>query len=133
MYCPLNRGIALHAVKKYDEAEKALFRAYQFNPRNVHNNYHLGKFYQEVKKDHARAIAFFRVAVENTNGRHPQGDIAMAESLIQLKRQDEARSSYQRALSVEPQNTAALFNWARMEFDLGKIGKSMEVYRQLVQ
>jgi protein O-mannosyl-transferase len=131
LYCSLNRGIASQALKKNDEAEKAYMRAYALNPKNVHVNFHLGKFFQDVKKNDAKAAEYFRTSVELTGGRYPAGDINLALALTNIKRYDEARAALIRALSVEKDNTVALFNLARIESEVGNDKAAGQLYERI--
>ena len=51
-------GWVLFAQGRLDEAERELLKAYDLNPGNLQNLYHLGKFY-EAKNDIARAEEFY--------------------------------------------------------------------------
>ncbi len=132
MYCRLNQGIAYQSLNKIPEAEKAFQIAYQLNPRSVHVNFHMGRFYQESKKECGKAIEHYRAAVDNQGGKYPAADINLSACLIELKRTQEARQALQRALAAEPGNTQALFNLGRVELDSQNPGAAEQAYRGIL-
>ena len=133
MYCPLNHGISLFALGKYAEAEQSLQKAYTFNPRSTHVNFHLGRYYEEVKKDYEKASSYYQTAVDVTGGRYPAADIRLASCKSQLKKFDEARAALNRALSVEPDNTMAYFELAKLELAVGNTQGSLTASESLLR
>jgi tetratricopeptide (TPR) repeat protein len=147
MYCSLNRAIsyqnmadgeaakgnAAQAAKLNDEAEVALKRSLDLNPRNVNLNFHVARFYETVRKDDAKAIGHYRIAVDGTGGRFPSADINMANSLVRLNKLDEARASLARAIQVEPENELAIFTYAQLEFNAGNLPAAREQYSRLLK
>jgi tetratricopeptide (TPR) repeat protein len=147
MYCPLNRGIALQALGGeaeksghapeaaafYDKAEGAFKRAYELNPRSVHSNFHLGQFYQDVRKDYAKAIDLYRVSVEVTGGRYPAAEARMASCYTSLKRPQDAVPVLAHALEVEPDNENVIFEKGRAEFESKDLKAAAATYQALIQ
>ena len=131
-YCPLNKGISLFALKRFDEAEIAFQKAYGLNPTNLHINYHLGRLQYDHKMDYKKAIEYFRASVDVTGGRYPEGDIYLALSHEKLGQYKEAKDALSRALSIEPDNQSALFNLARMFFSLKEYDASIKSYERLI-
>jgi tetratricopeptide (TPR) repeat protein len=131
MYCPLNRGISLEALGKvaehegrhdeanalFNKAEDAFKRAYQLNPRSVHANFHMAQFYDEVRKDCAKAVELYKVAVEVTGGRYPAAEARIGSCYTTLNRPSDAVPVLAHALEVEPNNEAALFEMGRAELE----------------
>lgn len=146
MYCALNKGVAFSsmgqiadnsgkkdlAATDYNLAEKSLQRAYSLNPHSVHVNFHLARFYEDVRKDFSRAIPYYSASVEGTGGRYPAADIHLATCYSHSHQYDEARTSLRRALGVEPDNQFALFELGRLEFDAGKSDDSIGAYLHLL-
>ncbi len=146
MYCPLNKGVAYNgmaqnsqsagkiedAKKEMAEAEKAFFRAYDLDPRSVHTNFHLGQYYQDIKKDCAKAVGFYRAAIDLTGRRYPDADVRIASCYESMKRNSDATAALKEALSVDPKNEGALFELAHFDFDLGKVADSLSTYEQLL-
>jgi len=132
MYCALNKGVSLYAMAKYEDAEKTLLRAYQLAPRNVHVNFHLGKYQLEVKKDFVQAAMYFKYAVDATGGRYPAADINRAIALSFMKNYAEARNCLNRALSYEPGNLGGLFQLGRIELETGNAGGAVQAYDRLL-
>ncbi|MGZ3698682.1 MAG: tetratricopeptide repeat protein, partial [Bdellovibrionota bacterium] len=147
MYCPLNIGVADTALgfnargngkkdeadRLFAQAEKAYRRALDLNPKNVHANFHLARYYQDVRQDWNKALEMFTTAVDVTGGRYPAADVQRALCLEKLGRRAEADRALDRALSVEPTSGAALFEKARIAFEGGQIPQSIATYRQLLQ
>jgi hypothetical protein len=92
MYCPLNRGVSLQALGLtaqaegrqaeadafFGKAEAAFLRAYQLNPRSVHANFYLARFYEEVRKDCGKAVGLYQASVQATGGRFPAAEARVA-------------------------------------------------------
>lgn len=147
MYCALNKGIAYSALagiatnqgkkdesdKMYGEAEKSLLRGYQLNPRSVHVNFHLGRYYEEHTKDFAKAIPYFKTAVDLTGGIYPEADLHLANCFSKLKQFDHAEESFARAVASEPGNPGLLFERARIEFENGNLDNAIASYEHLLQ
>jgi tetratricopeptide (TPR) repeat protein len=133
MYCPLNKAIALQGLRKHDDAEKSFLRAYSLNPRSVHANFHLAKFYQDVRKDQEKAIQHYKTSVDVTGGRYPAADINLAIAYGSLKRYEEARASLRRALEIEPGNALALFQLGRVEIESGHADEATRAYKRLLE
>jgi|GEM_PF-2410397 len=133
MYCPLNKGIALNGLQKYDEAEKSFQRAYQLNPRNVHVNFHLGNYFETQKKDFSKAAEYFITAVQLTGNRYPEADQRAAAMYANLARFEDARKSLKRALEIKPGDADILFQIARLEFDAKNVVGAREAYQALLQ
>jgi tetratricopeptide (TPR) repeat protein len=147
LYCPLNLGISYRALGsaaekdgKKEEArqlneksERSLARAFQLNPRNVHVNFHLGTFLEEVKKDCAKAVDHYRTAVELTGWRYPSADLKLGGCLLKLKRGEEARVAFDRAVAVEPGNSGLLFDRGRIELEAQDLEAAARTYRALVE
>lgn len=132
-YCSLNKGISLQALGRTTEAEAAILRAYNLNPRNVAVNYHMGQFQRDAKKDLAKAAEYFRISVDLTGGRYVDGDVALAGTLAAMGKWDEARAAIQRASDVDPGNSGILFSWAQMAFEAGNMTASVDAYRKLLE
>jgi tetratricopeptide (TPR) repeat protein len=147
MYCALNKGIAFQnistelerngkkedAARKLDEAERSLLRAFSLAPRSVHVNFHLARFFEETRRDCARAIPHYRASVEFQGGRYPAADIRLAVCSAQLKKLDDARASLDRALQVEPTNESAMFERGKIEFEAGNLAIAQTAYLQLLE
>jgi tetratricopeptide (TPR) repeat protein len=147
MYCPLNRGVSLQAIGLkaessgqrdraaaiFDKAEAAFKRAYELNPRSVHSNFHMGQFYQDVRKDCGKAVGLFKTSVEVTGGRYPAAEQRMAACLVSLKRTDEAVATLQHALEVEPGNQGALFELARAQLEGNRPKDAAMTYDRILE
>jgi tetratricopeptide (TPR) repeat protein len=132
MYCPLNKGISLQAMGRLDEAERAYLRAYRLDPKSVHANYHLGRFYDEARRDPEKGQRYYLAAVELSGGRYPEADFRAAKDLMALKRYGAAESSLRRALEVEPSNQDALFELGKLQYETARIEPALESYRKLL-
>jgi tetratricopeptide (TPR) repeat protein len=147
MYCSLNLGISRagvaakleaegkkdEAAKRWSEAEKSFDRAYQLNPKSVHVNFHLGKYFEERKQDYAKAAEFYQAAIDLTGGRYPDAEIRRAQCLTRLKRFDDAEAALGRALDVEPANQVALFQKAATSFEAGRRDDAIALYEKLLE
>jgi tetratricopeptide (TPR) repeat protein len=128
-YCSLNRGIALTALGKLEEAEVYLRKAHGMAPRNIHMNFHLGQFLEEKRNDCEKALPFFQRSAEGANGRYPAADYRAASCLGQLKRWTEARAALQRALGQEPQSVFGWMALGRLELDAGDAAAANSAFR----
>lgn len=133
MYCPLNKGISHIARGNKEEANTALHRAYNLNPKNTHTNYNLGRYYDEMEKDDEKALQYFSAADQVTGRRYPDAKARMAAIYIRQNRLNEARSLLQEALQIDPSNQGAWFEAGRIEHTQGRHAESMSVYRRLVE
>lgn len=145
MYCPLNKSIGYGALgaaaekagkkdeaKRYSElSEKSLQRAYQLNPRNVHVNFHLGKLAEELHNDPESASRYYRAAIDLTGGRYPAAELRLGGAYARLKKLEEARAAFRRALEVEPNDEGLLFEKGRIEIQNGLTADATETYRTL--
>lgn len=147
MYCSLNKAISYHALgnaaekngkrdeaaKNFDFAEKSLQRAYQLNPKNVHVNFHLGRFSEEIHKDYEKAAEYYRISINLTGNRYPAAEVRLASVLSKLNRWDEASKALDRAIALEPQNEGIFFDQGRMALEAGRLDEAVFAYRKLVE
>ena len=147
MYCPLNRGVAFQnlaaaaegagkvedAKANYGQAESAFQRAYSLNPRSVHTNYHLGRFYEDVRKDYAKAAELFNTAVTVTGGRYPDADFHLSFCYMKLHRYDEALVAINRGLSIDPGNESLLFARAQLQYETGDLTTALASFDYLLK
>lgn len=129
LYCPLNLGISYFeyalieksqgnstgAENDFKNAEAALNRAYSLNPHHVHTNFHLGRYYDEAKRDYALAVKFYLKSVELTGQRYALAEIRLARGYRRLNQIDAARASLDHALLLEPLNEEGLFEKGVLE------------------
>ena len=152
IHCPLNRSIANYnwgmflkfaknnggssqedAEKYFNDAEKDILRAYSLGPNSMLVNYHMGKFYQDVRQNYEKAAGYYKVAIQLSGGRHPDAESHLAACNVKLKKFDEAASGMSRALAMDPQNQSLLFEKAKIEFETGKFSESVETYDKLLK
>lgn len=145
-YCPLNRGISYlalgqgaerlgkgpDAVRAYDEAEKALLRAYALNPRNVHVNFNLGRIHEEVRKNYAKASEFFRAALDLTGGRYPAAELRIAACLAAQGKWSEADAAFDRLIAQQPGDPTPAFERGRVELDHGNAERAWRTYSRFL-
>ncbi len=114
VYCPLNKGIIGLATKNAELAEKNLMRAMALDPESPWLNFHLGRFFHEIKKDPERAIFYFSKADSLTGNRYLEAKEGIAQIHLEKGEKEKARSLASEVLSLQPNRPSArdLFNQA---------------------
>jgi tetratricopeptide (TPR) repeat protein len=95
-----NRGIALRALRQFDEALACYDRAIAVKPDNaiIYNNH--GNVLQEQRR-YEEALASYDRAIA-LNAAYVEAYVNRGAALQELKRHDEALASYDRALALRP-------------------------------
>jgi len=146
MYCPLNLGIShfalgklaesaqnqVNAAAEFKEAEKALEKAYELNPRSVHTNFHLGRVYEELKHDYDKAIELYSRSIDLTGGRYAAAEVRLAACFQKLKRHPAAMAALNKALSLDPSNEIALFEKGKLALELGQLEEASQSYERFL-
>ncbi len=146
VYCALNKAISLHSLgkaleaggkqveaqEKFDRAEKSFLRAYQLNPRHVHLNFHLGKFYSVTRGDCEKGMSFLRASVVGTGGRYPAAEAQLASCLAKLNRHKEALEAITHALEVEPGSEILWFEKAKIQYEARDYDGSSQSYQSIL-
>lgn len=105
-----NRGIALIALGRLDEAERSLRRAIELNPRRAEPWYALGNLKIQQDDPQATFEAFLRVL--EINPRDGRAWTNMGNALQQMGKHDDALAAYERAASLLPREAAVYYNLA---------------------
>jgi predicted O-linked N-acetylglucosamine transferase (SPINDLY family) len=101
-----NRGIALMALGRLDEAEQAIRRAIELDPTRAEPRYALGNLKAQQKQPQAAFEAFLQaLQIDPRDGRSWTN---MGIALQQMGKLDDALAAYERARSLLP-NEAAVY------------------------
>src|ERR1700692_514683 len=103
-----NRGIALNALKRFDEALASYDRAIAVRPDFLEALMNRGNTLQELRRFDAALASFDRASAVRPD--HADAYYNRANTLHALKRFDEALSSFDRALALRPDYAPALVN-----------------------
>lgn len=132
MYCPLNRGIALKAMGKKEEAASAFAKAYGLNTNNTHVNFHYGVYWQEMAQNSEKALFHFQQADRVTGGRYPAAKRRMALILQEQKKYNEAARLLQEAVEVEPGNEGAWFDLGGVKLQLNQTLEAAKCFERVL-
>ena len=103
-----NRGIALNALKRFDEALASYDRAIAVRPDFLEALMNRGNTLQELRRLDAALASFDRAIAVRPD--HVDAYYNRANTLHALKRFDAALASFDRALALRPDSAAALAN-----------------------
>ena len=103
-----NRGIALNALKRFDEALASYDRAIVARPDFVEALINRGNTLQELQRFDELLASFDRAIAARPD--HAEAYYNRANTLHALKRFDEALASFDRALALRPNYVDALIN-----------------------
>jgi tetratricopeptide (TPR) repeat protein len=150
-HCPLNRSIAhsnlgnilknankdgskaADVERHYSDAERDILRAYSIAPQSMLTNYHLAKFYLDVRQNYEKAAQHFKTTIQLSGGRHPDAETNLAICNMKLKKFDDAVTGMSRAISMDPENEGLLFENAKMLFEMGKFSEATDGYEKLLK
>ena len=121
-----NRGIALNALKRFDEALASYDRAIVVRPEFVEALINRGNTLQQLQR-FDEALASFDRAVAVRPG-HAEAHYNRANTLHALKRFDEALASFERALALRPNYVEALINRGVTLHALARFGDALASY-----
>jgi tetratricopeptide (TPR) repeat protein len=102
MYCALNKGIIGLSTKNSELAEKSLNRAMALDPQSPWVNFHLGRFFNEYKKDSEHALQFFMKADELTGNRYLDAKEWIARIQLDKGNRERARALASEILQLQP-------------------------------
>ncbi len=116
---------------KSELAEQTLMEIYAKNPDDVGVLKNLGAFYYNEKEDYAKALEFYeRVKVKEPTDVNTLQLIATCQ--FELEMYEEALSSLQMVLNIEPQNTDALFDAKVIAHKIKNFDLALEYMRKLL-
>ena len=125
-----NRGVALMTLGRLDEAERALRRSMELDPRRAEPWYALGNLKASQDEHQAAFEAFLRsLEIDPRDGRAWTN---MGIALHHMGKFDDAMAAYQRAATILPDAPLVHYNVAVTLHALGRIDESLSAnYRAL--
>jgi tetratricopeptide (TPR) repeat protein len=121
-----NRGIALNALKRFDEALASYDRAIAVRPEFVEALVNRGNTLQQLQRFDAALASFDRAVAVRPD--HAEAYYNRANTLHALKRFDEALASFDRALALRPNYVEALINRGVTLHALARFGDALASY-----
>jgi len=127
----IQRGHALLANRRTDEAIKRFKRALELAPDNPEALYGLGNAAQDQGR-HQDAIGFYEKALEHKPD-WADAHYNLANALRACVKLPEAMLEYERALALKPDHVAALINLGNTYQDLKRRDDAVASYRRAVE
>jgi protein O-GlcNAc transferase len=126
----LNRGIALRALKRFDEALGCYDRAIALDPARAEAFHNRGNLLGEMgRPDEAIASYDRAVAIKPA---YATAFNSRGNALCQLKRHQEAIASYDCAIAVKPDYAEAFNNRGTALCDLGRNGEAISSFDRAI-
>lgn len=104
------QAVASYYGNRFDDAQKSLEQAVIDYPHDEQLNYNLGCIYHKQHKEQEALNCFNRAALTSDHELVEQSYFNMGNSQIALNNTDAAISSYEKVLSLNPQNKEAKHN-----------------------
>jgi tetratricopeptide (TPR) repeat protein len=107
LYCPLNKAVTYMAMKDVPNAELFIMRAYGLDPQSTYTNYFIGRFYEEMKADHEKAVGYFRKADDLSGSRDLDAKFQIGTIYLKMGKVDDAKAVLSEIITLEPNGNFA--------------------------
>lgn len=102
LYCPLNKAVTYMAMHDVPNAETNILRAYSLDTQSTYTNFFMGKFYEEMKSDHDKAISYFQKADSLSGDRNIEAKYNIGVIYVRTGRLTEAKGVLDQIQGLEP-------------------------------
>ena len=79
------------------------------------------------------AVAEFRLAQKLAPGDYPLADVLLGDTLVRLRRPDEAAPHLRRAIEADPRDAIHRFDYGRILFDAGRYAEACPYLEEAIQ
>jgi tetratricopeptide (TPR) repeat protein len=107
LYCPLNKAVTYMAMRDVPNAETFILRAYGLDPQSTYTNFFIGRFYEDMKADHEKAVGYFRKADALSGNRDLEAKLQIGTIYLKMGKVDDAKAVLSEILSLEPNGNSA--------------------------
>lgn len=120
-----NKGISLNKIGRYKESVESLEKFIQLNPKDDQALFYYANSLNKVGQK-GKALEIYNQVLRLTKSESHRVLNNMGLIYVDLKEYDNAIESFERALNVNPQYTAALLNISGPLLELGKYDEALE-------
>lgn len=126
-----NFGLTLMKLKRFDEAENAYQAVLRLSPSHPGAHFQFARILMQ-KQNYGAAFKAFS-ALEKAHPFHFETQTNLASTALKLGLFKEAKSHYQKALTIVPEDTQVLFNLGVISMQEGRIEDALYYYLQAAQ